>query len=401
MALSSLVAGYLLTVGEIFGLEDLREGVGMEITHRKEHGQWLDYIRIPAQEVLSTQPPSPDNTGSLSSDPIPPFDNRVRVVDEICDAAGVEHKSSIFISRIRDLLLDKWSKESVLSELETQSSRQASVSESRLGNGAATLRTYLSVGNGNNGRPGSVNGSYNHHSRPGSRHGVGNGVPQSRLRTQTAGGSTTRSSSSRSWTVKVDELKAVLAGQSTGNPHGTVVVDDSSSASECQSYTSSDGEELIIANGGVAGGRSAVGLHKKRSQRMHRRETIGSEYSVHHSEDGLSRGIADNIPPVPRLPSMVPGAFSVEGDFFSSNKENGHAKPASSTPVEEAISPIMTSPTSYKSSQQQQHHSPHPVEGLRAGTRKVDVQSFLSGIDAASNVKKRPGSSRGVFKPPY
>ena len=345
VALSSLVAGYLLTVGEIFGLEDLREGVGMEITQRKEHGQWLDYIKIPAQEVLFTQPHSPDSAGFLSSDPILPLPyNRFAVVNDICDAAGVEHKSSIFISRIRDLLLAEWSKEAILNELETQSSRQASVSESRLGNGAATLRTYLSVGNGASGRPGSLNGSYNHHSRPGSRHGA---MGQSRIvRTQTTGGSTTRSSSSRSWTVKVDELKAVLAGQSMGSPHGAIVVDDSSSASECQSYTSSDGEELIIANGGAAagGGGRSVGLHKKRSQRMHRRETMGSEYSVHHSEDGLSRGIADNIPPVPRLPSMVAGTFSVEGDFFSSNKENGHVKLASSTPVEEAMSPILTSP---------------------------------------------------------
>lgn len=298
-----------------------------------------------------------------------------------------------------------------MSELEAQSSRQASVSESRLGSGAGALRNYLSV-NGNNGRPGSLSGSHSHHnSRPGSKHGTpgGNGQGQFRIRSQTIGGSTTRSSSSRSWTVKVDELKAVLSGQGADMQHG---VDDSSSASECQSYTSSDGEELIVANGGVAAGGSgfSVGsphgnaLHKKRSQSMHRRDTVGSQYSFHEAEAGFPRGTADgNIPPVPRLPSMIPGTFSGDDDFFGngSNKENSHAK--SVAPVEEPMtSSLPASPSAYRYNQQQpQQHSFSGAEGLRPGTGKIDVQSFLSGIDAASTSKKRPGSSRGVFKPPY
>lgn len=413
VALSSLVAGYLLTIGEIFGLEDLREGVGMEITHRKEHGQWFDVIKIPAQEIPATPKFPSEKAGYVSSEPILPFDNRFAVVNDICDTAGTDQRSSIFLTKVKDALLAEWSKEAVMSELETESSRQASVAESRLGNG----RNYLSV-NGN-GRSGSVSGSHSHHhSRPGSKHGMagGNGTGQFRIRSQTTGGSTTRSSSSRSWTVKVDELKAVLSGQATDTAHGAGTVDDSSSASECQSYTSSDGEELVVANGGVAAGGSGRfsvgsshgnGLHKKRSQSMHRRDTIGSQYSLHESEASYSRGMMDNnIPPVPRLPSMIPGTYSVDDDYFGagSNKENGHAKSSTSTPIEETALPsIPATPIAYKFSQpqQQQQHSHNGVEGLRPGTGKVDVQSFLSGIDAASTTKKRPGSSRGVFKPPY
>ena len=60
------------------------------------------------------------------------------------------------------------------------------------------------------------------------------------------------------------------------------------------------------------------------------------------------------------------------------------------------------SQSAYKYSHQQpQQHPFSGIEGLRPGTGKIDVQSFLSGIDAASTTKKRPGSSRGVFKPPY
>ncbi|RPB23742.1 hypothetical protein L211DRAFT_785927, partial [Terfezia boudieri ATCC MYA-4762] len=213
VALSSLIAGYLLTVGEIFGLEDLREGVGMEIKHREEHGQWFDAIKIPAQEIPSTPASPQENSTYVSSDPILPFDNRFAVVNDICEALS-EQRSFIFLTKIKDTLLAEWSKEAVMSELETQSSRQASVSESRLGNGAGTLRNYLSV-NGNNGRPGSLSGSHSHHnSRPGSKHGTpgGNGQGQFRVRSQTIGRSNTRSSSSRSWTFKVDELKAVLSG---------------------------------------------------------------------------------------------------------------------------------------------------------------------------------------------
>jgi len=414
VALSSLIAGYLLTVGEVFGLEDLREGVGMEIKHREKHGQWFDGIKIPAQEIPSAPVFPQEKSTYVSSDPILPFDNRFAVVNDICEAAS-EQRSSMFLTKVKDALLAEWSKEAVMSELETQSSRQASVSESRLGNGAGTFRNYLGV-NGNNGRPGSLSGSHSHHhSRPGSKHGTpgGNGQGQFRVRSQTIGGSTTRSSSSRSWTVKVDELKAVLSGQATDMQHGSGVVDDSSSTSECQSYTSSDGEELIVANGGVAAGgsgRFSVGsshgnaLHKKRSQSIHRRDTVGSQYSFHESEAGFSRGMTDgNIPPVPRLPSMIPGTFSGDDDFFGngSNKENSHAK--STVPVEEPMASSMpASPSAYRYNQQQpQQHPFSGVEGLRPGTGKIDVQSFLSGIDAASTSKKRPGSSRGVFKPPY
>ncbi|KAF8419679.1 hypothetical protein EV426DRAFT_700829 [Tirmania nivea] len=414
VALSSLIAGYLLTVGEIFGLEDLREGVGMEIKHREKHGQWFDGIRIPAQEIPSTPASPQEKPTYVSSDPILPFDNRFAVVNEICEAAS-EQRSSVFLAKVKDALLAEWSKEAVMSELETQSSRQASVSESRVGNGAGTLRNYLSV-NGNNGRPGSLSGSHSHHhSRPGSKHGTpgGNVQGQFRVRSQTIGESTTRTSSSRSWTVKVDELKAVLSGQAMDMQHSPGVVDDSSSASECQSYTSSDGEELIVANGGVAAGGSgpfSVGsshgnaLHKRRSQSMHRRDTVGSQYSFHDSEAGFSRGMTDgNIPPVPRLPSMIAGTFSGDDDFFGSgsNKENSHAK--SVAPIEEPMASSMpASPNAYRYSQQQSQQRPFSgVEGLRLGTGKIDVQSFLSGIDAASATKKRPGSSRGLFKPPY
>jgi len=414
VALSSLIAGYLLTVGEIFGLEDLREGVGMEIKHREKHGQWFDGIKIPAQEIPSMPASPQEKSAYVSSDPILPFDNRFAVVNDICEAAS-EQRSPVFLSKVKDVLLAEWSKEAVMSELETNSSRQASVSDSRLCNGAGALRNYLNV-SGNNGRPGSLSGSHIHqHSRPESKHGTpgGNGQGQFRVRSQTTGGSTTRSSSSRSWTVKVDELKAVLSGQATDMQYGPGVVDDSSSASECQSYTSSDGEELIVANGGVAtggGGRFSVvsshnnALHKKRSQSMHRRDTIGSQYSLHESEASFSRVITDgNIPPVPRLPSMIPGTFSGDDDFFGngSNKENGHVK--SAAPVEEPMASSMpASPVAYRYNQQQpQQHPFGGVEGLRPGTGKIDVQSFLSGIDAASTTKKRPGSSRGVFKPPY
>lgn len=386
----------------------------MEITHRKEHGQWFDGIKVPAQEIPSTPVSPSEKSTYVSGDPILPFDNRFAVVNDICEAAS-ERGSSVFLTKVKDALLAEWSKEVVMSELETQSSRQASVSDSRLGNGAGALRNYLSV-NGNNGQPGSLSGSHNHHhSRPGSKHGTpgGNGQGQFRLRSQATGGSTTRSSSSRSWTVKVDELKAVLSGQATDMQHGASVVDDSSSASECQSYTSSDGEELIVANGGVAAGgsgRFSVGsshgntLHKKRSQSMHRRDTIGSQYSLHDSEAGFSRGLMDgNIPPVPQLPSMIPGTLSGDDDYFGSgsNKENGHGKPV--TPGEEPTASHMpTSPSAFRYIQQQtQQHSFNGAEGLRPGTGKIDVQSFLSGIDAASTAKKRPGSSRGMFKPPY
>ena len=397
VALSSLIAGYLLTIGENFGLEDLREGVGMEITHRKEHGQWFDGISIPAQEIPATPAFPPEKAAYLSSDPILPFNNKYAVVNDICDAAVPTSTEQ------RAMLLADWSKEAVLSELETNSSKQASVAESRLGHRTGACRNYLTVNSGN-GHPGSLNGGQSHHnSRPGSKHGAGGGP--FRLRAQTTGGSTSRSSSSRSWTIKVDELKAVLNGQDVQDAHNaTSMVDDSSSASECQSYTSSDGEGLIVANEGVAAGGSGrfsvassngIGLRKKRSSSMPGRRDEG--------EQVFSRGRADShIPPVPRLPSMKHGTFSGDEDFFG-GRENGHSKSAAAPSIEEhVVNPVPTSPGGFKFSQQhQQHHGHHVVEGFRPGTGKLDVQSFLSGIDVHSSAKKRPGSSRGVFKPPY
>ncbi|KAI5801557.1 hypothetical protein DFH27DRAFT_482277, partial [Peziza echinospora] len=213
VALSSLVAGYLLTVGEQFGLEDLQEGVGMEINHRKEHGQWFDGIKFPAEDIPLTPAFPPDKNGYISAEPILPFDNRYAVTADICDSLASsfpEQRTPAFLNKIKEALQVDWSKESVLAELEGQSSRQTSVTESKRG---TTLRNFLTVnGNGNgNGRPGSTNGSHHHPSRPGSKHGTV-GAEKFRVRAQTTGGSTPRSSSSKSWTVKVDDLKAVLTG---------------------------------------------------------------------------------------------------------------------------------------------------------------------------------------------
>ncbi|KAF8477349.1 hypothetical protein BDZ91DRAFT_709104 [Kalaharituber pfeilii] len=394
VGLSSLVAGYLLTVGELFGLQDVQEDVGMEIKRRKEHGQWFDGIRFPPQDIPPTPLSIQEKVGHISQEPIMPFDNRFVVVSDICDAAlsaSPEQRSPVFM-KVKDALLVDWSKEAVLAELETHSSRQASITESRLGTG--TLKHYLSV-NDNNGGPGSLNGSSNYHnSRPGSKHG-GAGSPF-RVRLQTTGDSTTRSSSSRSWTVKVDDLKAVLTGQASDASNGGVVVDDSSSASEWGSGRFS----LASSNGN--------GLHKKRSASMaSRRGTIGSESGFHnsnHSEEALSRNIIDrNIPPVPRLPPTIPGTYPGEEEYLSgASKENGHSRLATSTPMDESSTPsIPVSPNGYKFSHHPSVHSQHGNDSLRPGTGKIDVQSFLSGIDAVSTTKKRPGSSRGVFKPPY
>ena len=423
VALSSLIAGYLLTIGEIFGLEDLQEGVGMEITHRKEHGQWFDGIKFPAADIPPTPDFPPDKNGYLSLDPILPFDNRFAVVNDICGAVAAnlpDQRSPTLYIKVKEALLTDWNKDNILAELESNSSRQTSVSESKFGTAGGSGKNFLSV-NGQqptaNGKPGSLSGSnHHHHSRPGSKHGnsgfLGAG---GRVRTHATGGSETRSSStSRSWTVRVDELRAVLSGETVP---ANSSADDSSSASECQSYTSSDGEELIGANGGekVGGGSgrhslasSSNGngiLHKKRSMSTHsRRDTASSDVTVtayHYSNRG-------DIPPVPKLPAMMdfPSVFQAEEDFFgpgaaAKEKENGGSKTAASSPTLE--SRPSSRPVSSGGGKQmgQLRQFQQQQEVMRPVTGRVDVHNLLSGLDSsAASTRKRP-VSRGAFKPPY
>lgn len=433
VALSSVVAGYLVSVGHIFGLEDVKEGVGMEIKHRQEHGHWLNGISYPPNDIPSSPLLSQDNQDYYPMDqdsPIPPFKNQSPLVDDLCKVLARETPNpDATVAKFRDALIGEWSRDSVMAELESRSSRQTSVTESRLaGNG--TLRNYLGVTGVANGRPGSTTGSHHHHhSRPTSKHGgIGSspGLEKFKVRAQTTGGSTPQSSSSRSSTVRVDELKKVLTGQSSHPQAHHTFRDDSSSGSECQSYTSSDGEELVAANrgrptlstlrspsaGNADNNAGNVSYTRRAASLSSRRGTVGSEAGVSLSGARSSTGRVDQAPPLPRMPTLLhfPGSFPGDEVPVVLNSENGNANITDTTlsPVSSDETPAR-SPSSEPGTEMgprftfsEHHHHQHYHTDGSLGSRRVDVQGLLSGIDGS--LKKRPvsrGVAAGMFRPPY
>lgn len=259
----SLVHGYLWTLSEKFDLDMSRVGhsIHSEITRRKSHKLWLEPVQVPPLPLdqiiapikipMSEKLPLP----LVARESLKPFDSRPELVNQIAisyasvatsppssppsspsrvfSAPILFSTGSSFVennelpSRIREAMLSVWSKDICKATVANETARTISLNGSRTGTGLSVRQKYLAP-TGYSTRNGSPTGAQSPQAiLP---NGEGNQTSQNhamnfafhtqdRLRRSSAQDTdspTPASSSDQNQTLRVDDLKRVLAGGSLG-----------------------------------------------------------------------------------------------------------------------------------------------------------------------------------------
>lgn len=301
LKIGSLVHGYLWALSVRFELDSTLVGyeIQTEVSRRKRHGLWLDAIRLPAvpldaiMKMTSSSLTERLPATKIQQEALKPFDSRGSLVDQIAQSYSQSVASpptsppsspgrvfslpvlspSMTLSsnhelptKMKDAMLAEWSKEICIASVVKETTRTVSLSGSRTGTNRSARARALGL-NGNSTANGSPTGGQSptrtspndgntppyqqqNLSFPFSR---GNGAPDD-------GSPTPVSSSDHSPTLRVDDLKRVLAGGSLGiaynrHPRGASPLRNSSTAHRSHNPSpqrrsiSSSSESAVSAEG--------------------------------------------------------------------------------------------------------------------------------------------------------
>ncbi len=473
--IGSVVHGYFWALSEKFDFDVSTAGreIHSEIMRRRNKGLWVETVRMPPLSLEHIN--VPDNFPIIEKEQLPtqvvqaealrPFDNRVSMVDRIAAAyadsfesppgsppASPGRKFSVspltarstpgsdpvpvqeLPAKVKEQMLSDWCKEDIIANIERAESKTASLNGSRTGTNNSGARNFLAVNGLNGNKPSSGRQSpqlhQNHHtSRPTSvAYGlVGGGfgaLHKARRASAQEGSPPPISSSSRSSTLRVDELKRVLSGNvgptgPTRRWQEYIPADDSSdsmvsgdvspsenSLAAAQSgvaigtvdFAAGDGPETSIPSSPHDGahiapfGRRDVSTLKPANNTV--AATVPTKYSQRSSDD-------DAVPPVPSLPASTsrPGALTEESRQSTFSDAVQTYTTAPQTPAD-----IMSDPSTRKLSAKEPKSGDRRSQsasgedgswGSRQGGR-ADLGGLLRGIEV-----NEEGIGKGVGTPPY
>ncbi|KZF22169.1 hypothetical protein L228DRAFT_147771 [Xylona heveae TC161] len=477
--LGSLVHGYLWTITEKYDLDTSWVGreIHNEISRRKHKGLWLDEIRVPALQLDQIRRRT-DGASALNLPPnvlhaeaLKPFDDRPALVELIAAAypasvasppssppsspgrASVSASRSYFAdrrelpARVKERMLSTWSQEAIIESIEKENSRAFSLNGSRAGTSRSATRNFLTVNGGTEkGSPDQFAGLISHQtflkSRPPSMaYGlVGSGCPALRRASAQENPPTPISSSSRLSTVRVDELKRYLSGdtRAISSPRHDLhhyMSNDASSESMVSAGSSesqlSSGQNMStavhiaptttknVAPADQANASQTPAIPRPTSDRPRSTSTSSNEprreHSRHSSREGsiaarrLSGGglataivddaqvqfdpTADVVPPVPPLPPSLSLPGSYPGEIIRSPSSgniavtaDGSAVPLTGTTASQSDEAGRT--TSPKTPKREKSHSRSSgtTSGGGGGGGGVLINSALRSPTASNTV---------------
>ncbi|KAI4158955.1 MAG: hypothetical protein LQ342_006988 [Letrouitia transgressa] len=249
--IGSVVHGYFWALSEKFDFESSRVGyeIHSEISRRQRHSLWLKGIRlppIPLEHIISsTSKPLSEKLPLpvLQQESLHPFDSREVMVDQIAIAYSVSIASppasppsspsrlysipmlpapstsppeNDLPQKIKNAMLSKWSKEICIASVEQDTTRAASLNGSRNGTNLSTRHKILGLG-GDSPRNGSPTAgqsptrmSPNDPNQSSLQH-QGPSLAFHHASSPDDGSPTPVSSSDQNSTLRVDDLKRVLA----------------------------------------------------------------------------------------------------------------------------------------------------------------------------------------------
>ncbi|KAI9774388.1 MAG: plasma membrane localization protein [Geoglossum simile] len=324
--IGSLVHGYFWVLSEKFGFETsyLGKEIQAEIKRRKDKGMWVEGIRVPPVPIDQIKYTGETTLEKLEikkieTESLKPFDNRAAMVDRIAlgysasmssppssppGSPGRMFSLPVFPgtapenhlpATIKEQMLADWCKDAVIASTEAGCSKSTSLNGSKTGTNPSGARNFLAV-NGSAANGGSTHTPLHFHHQQSSAYGLVGGtglgaLQRSRLASAQDGSPTARTSSSRSSTVRVDELKRVLSGVCNGTPGAIRSRDFASPDTSSDSMVSCDFPPSEYS--GMAGVTDP---------------TPTAEVEPTEQDD-------KTIPPVPPLPPSlsIPGGYPVEG----------------------------------------------------------------------------------------
>lgn len=491
--IGSLVHGYFWTLCEKFDCDTSNVGfvVQREISRRKQHGLWLDSIHIPPlpfEQILSaTSRPFSEKLSLpvLQRESIRPFDSRAAMVDRIAESyastvasppssppaspgrvfslppissqgglsAPSNRDTCELPPRMLDTMLSDWSKELCIAEVEREATRTISLS-SRNG---TNLSKYLGV-NDQGSRNISPNGdrSPGHTRSPPNENDITsqqqslNFAFQNRRRHSSVhdtGSPTPISSSEQNNTLRVDDLKRVLAGGALNirgaSPlrHSTARHDFTPSHNTEHRSVSSSSESAVSAEDFESASEGdfsrtpalpATNLHvettasnppafgsSKTASSTHSRTSWVTHPRSRPQSGEISPG-KQSIPRSLRRPSTSSSGEDPTANAAALRGEIVHPRLSGEDFVEDEVPPVPPLPANVTAlphrplstgnapvQPQQQHQPAEPVpNGVKQSKhasvgrkRGVDVNALLGSIDAVSVGQRRVAS--GVGRPPY
>ncbi|KAH0560103.1 hypothetical protein GP486_003384 [Trichoglossum hirsutum] len=449
--IGSLVHGYFWALSEKFDFETSFVGkeIQAEIRRRKERGMWVERIRMPPapiDQLKSTGQPPLDEVviPKVETESLRPFDNRAAMVDRIAMGYSASISSSpssppgspgrvfslpIFPSVpssqtsptnhtpmptiVRERMLTDWNKDAITTSTEPGGSKSASLSGSRTGTNPAGTRNFLAVngfpangGGGTGTHTPHLSHSHQSHHQASPAYGLvgGTGIgalQRSRLVSGQDGSPTTRTSSSRSSTVRVDELKRVLSGMGSGTAVATRGRDFASPDTSSESMMSYDFPPSEYSD--MAG---PADLTPTPTTLKESRLTSSADAESNEQDD-------ENIPPVPPLPNSlpIPGGYP-EGGTPSGSTANLDLQLQQQPPAPSNN----TGPSEHGRSRSLRRKKSHGGRSTSrgadsGGTGKnvwaaaagegggVDLSGLLKGIDVSFEDGGIAG--KGLGKPPY
>ena len=396
--IGSLVHGYLWMLNDKFDLDGSRVGyeIQTEITRRKQHKLWLEAIRIPAVALntimTASSIPSAERLPMpvLQQEALKPFDSRESLVDQIALSYGQSFVSpptspptsparvfSLPIpstptpsssdnelpAKIKEAMLAEWSKEMCIARVENETTRTISLSGSRAGTHISGRAQALGL-NGHSSR----NGSPTNNQSPTriSPNDANVGPTQKGLSLyfkqgsgQDDGSPTPVSSSDHSPTLRVDDLKRVLAGGS-----------------------------LAIAQHNARGSsplRHGSLTHRSYNSSSHQRNISPSSESAVSAEGFESASEGDLSQPLPPLIPNPPTGNQAPGTHEAS-KPTGNRSPARvSTPVHSRPHTANNRSHSFRGDSGTSHSHSSPKSPSRTGVLRPSTSSSSATEDPTAN----------------
>ncbi|KAL8709162.1 MAG: hypothetical protein Q9220_006042 [cf. Caloplaca sp. 1 TL-2023] len=414
--IGSLVHGYLWILDERFDLDGTRVGyeIQAEISRRKRHKLWLSSIRLPAVPLdaimVTTSTPFSEQLPLpiIQQEALKPFDSRESLVDRIAIAytqaiasppvspptspgrtfslpvlsTSGPVASDELPSTIKDAMLVEWSKEMCIASVEKETSKSVSLSGSRTGTNLSARALALGL-NGNSPRNGSPSGGQsptgvspvNGSTPPYAQQGLS--FPFKQNSGPDNGSPTPVSSSDHSPTLRVDDLKRVLASGSLG-----IARYDSRGASPL---------------------RHSSAPHRDHDPPDHRRSISSSSESAisaegfeSASEGDISRPLP---PPVPnpllseKPTSIIPGSEKVSSPHHAIQQQH---KPVTATPTTSRPQTASSRAHSFRGDSNDPHPHPSPKSPSRSGHYRPSTSSSSATEDPAVTVM----ALRGEVVPP-
>ncbi|KAI4195390.1 MAG: hypothetical protein LQ348_002459, partial [Seirophora lacunosa] len=408
----SLVHGYLWALSEKFDLDTSRVGgeIQFEISRRKRHHLWLNAVQIPAvplDAIMTTTSISVNGrlpTSAVRQEALKPFDSRGSLVEEIAESYSQSVTSppsspptspgrvfslpvlstAVPVSsnnelppKMKEAMLVEWTKERCIASVEKETTRAASLSGSRTGTGRSARGRILGL-NGISTANGSPTGgqsptrvSPNDSSTPPYQQ-QGLSFPFRRPSGPDDRSPTPVSSSEHSPTLRVDDLKRVLAG-------GALAV-----AYQNHARGASPLRHSSIAH------RSYNPSPQRKSMSSTSESAVSADGFESASEGDLSRPLP---PPIPN-PLVEKAPPSPQKPRYSTG---GPAAPGSTTPIHSRPHTANSRTHSFRRESIDPHPHPSPKSPSRSGgTLRPSTSSSSATEDPTANAM----ALRGEVVPP-